>query len=59
MSGQCTVYGDLTKKYSNLTNNENLVSLFTEILARREELDRVIRLGIKVACTNVPIGTDT
>ena len=42
MSGQCTVYGDLTQKYSDLTNDENLVSLFTEILARREELDRVI-----------------
>ena len=37
MSGQCTMYGDLTKKYSDLTNNDNLVR-FTDILARREEL---------------------
>ena len=42
LSGQCTVYGDLTLKYSDLTSDDNLVGLFTEILARRDELDRVI-----------------
>ena len=42
LSGQCTVYGDLTSKYSDLSSDDNLVGLFTEILARREELDRVI-----------------
>jgi hypothetical protein len=42
VSGKCSIYGDLTDKYSDLSNDDNLVGLFTEILARREELDRVI-----------------
>ena len=42
LSGQCSIYGDLTYKYSDLSNDDNLVGLFTDILARREELDRVI-----------------
>ena len=60
MSGQCTMYGDLTKKYSDLTNDDNLVSLFTEILARREELDRVITPvggGITNVRANPSLGT--
>ena len=60
MSGQCTVYGDLTEKYSDLTNDDNLVSLFTEILARREELDRVITPvggGITNVRANPSLGT--
>ena len=36
-SGQCTVYGDLALKYSDLTDDENLVELFSEVLARRDQ----------------------
>ena len=39
-SGQCKVYGDITKKYTYLTDDENLVGLFSEILARRDQLDK-------------------
>ena len=28
ISGQCTVYGDLTDKFSNLTNIESLIQFF-------------------------------
>ena len=41
MSGQCKVYGDLTLQYDDLTNDDNLVSFFNDVLARREELDKV------------------
>ena len=40
MSGQCPVYGDLTNKYSDLTDIDSLVQLFKEILDRRDELDK-------------------
>ena len=40
LSGQCKVYGDLIDKYQDLTDDENLVQLFTDVLARRDELDR-------------------
>ena len=39
LSGQCQVYGDLTDKYSNLTDDNQLVQLFSDILARREALE--------------------
>ena len=29
VSGQCSIYGDLTEKYSDLSNDDNLVGLFT------------------------------
>ena len=32
------MYGDLTDKYSNLTDDNQLVQLFSDILARREAL---------------------
>ena len=41
LSGQCKVYGDLTLQYDDLTNDDNLVSFFNDVLARREELDKV------------------
>ena len=34
-SGQCKVYGDLSEKYGDLTDDENLVQFFSEVLARR------------------------
>ena len=40
LSGQCKVYGDLTLKYQDITYDGNLVQLFTEILERRDQLDR-------------------
>ena len=40
MSGNCKVYGDLTLKYSDLTCDDNLADLFTEVLARREQLTK-------------------
>ena len=38
LSGECTVYGDLTQKYSDLTSDDNLADLFRDVLARREQL---------------------
>jgi hypothetical protein len=40
MSGECTVYGDLVNKYSDLTCDENPADLFREVLARRELLTK-------------------
>ena len=40
MSGKCKVYGDIALKYSDLSDDNNLVYLFTEILARRDILDK-------------------
>ena len=40
MSGECKVYGDIALKYSDLADDNNLVYLFTEILARRDILDK-------------------
>ena len=37
MSGQCPVYGDLTHKYSDLTDIESLVQFFNE---GRDKLDK-------------------
>ena len=38
-SGQCPVYGDLVTEQGDLENDNNLVSLFKEILSRREKMD--------------------
>ena len=40
-SGRCAVYGDLTMKYSNFTDDDNLVQFFAEVLARRDQLDLI------------------
>ena len=40
MSGQCTVYGDLTQKYSDLTDIESLIQFFNDVLERRDILDK-------------------
>ena len=40
LSGECQVYGDLVDKYSDLTNDDNLVALFREVLSRREQLSK-------------------
>ena len=38
-SGQCQVYGDLKDKYSDLTEDDQLVQFFSDVLARREALE--------------------
>ena len=40
LSGECQVYGDLLDKYSDVTSDDNLVALFREVLARREQLSK-------------------
>ena len=40
MAGQCKVYGALTEKYSDFTDDNNLVQFFTEVLDRRDRLDK-------------------
>ena len=39
-SGLCKVYGDIAQKYTDLTEDENLIGLFSEVLERRDLLDR-------------------
>ena len=45
-SGECTVYGDLTNKYSDLTSDENLADLFREVLARRDQLTKQANMPV-------------
>ena len=37
--GQCHVYGDLNEKYSYLTEDDQLVQFFSDVLARRDALE--------------------
>jgi hypothetical protein len=39
LAGDCQVYGDLRHKYADLVSDEDMVSFFTEVLARRERLE--------------------
>ena len=39
LSGQCKAK-DLVEKYPDLTSDESLVQLFTNVLERRNKLDR-------------------
>ena len=60
-SGHCKVYGDLAEKYTDLTDDNSLVQLFQEVLARRDQLDRALLHPVGGANTNVganPINTD-
>ena len=52
-SGQCKVYGDLTEKYSDLTDVNSLVQLFQEVLARRDKLDKLLLHPVGGVNTNV------
>ena len=40
LSGACKVYGDLTHKFSDLTNDNQLGQFFKEVLERRGLLDK-------------------
>ena len=53
ISGQCKVYGDLTDKYCDLTDENSLVQFFKEVLARREKLDKELLHPVGGAITNV------
>ena len=39
LTGKCEIYGDIRQKYNTSLNDEDLVKLFGEILARREKLE--------------------
>jgi hypothetical protein len=39
LSGRCPVYGPIREKYGSLENDEKLVDFFSEVLAKRAELE--------------------
>ena len=39
ISGNCEVYGEIRRKYSDLTDDQQLVDFFNEVLSRRDELE--------------------
>ena len=53
VSGQCEVFGDLTEIYSDLTSDEGLVQFFNALLARRDQLDKIIQTPDGTATTIV------
>ena len=57
LSGKCTVYGDLTQNYSDLTDIDSLVQFFSQVLERRDDLDR--RDHQEILQTPVGRGTST
>jgi hypothetical protein len=44
MSGGCSVYGDLTENFGDLTEDDNLVQFFKAVLDRRDTMDGEERL---------------
>ena len=40
-SGDCKVFGDLLDKFGDLSNYENLIKFFGEVLSRRDEIDKL------------------
>ena len=40
LSGLCKVYGEIARRYTDLTKDKSLIVLFTEVLERRDLLDR-------------------
>ena len=40
MSGNCKVFGDLKERFGYLHDDKNLVQLFQEVSARRDEIDK-------------------
>ena len=39
LSGRCKVYGDLTHNFSDLSDDDQLVQFFSQVLARRDQLE--------------------
>ena len=44
MSRQCKVFGDLAEGFSDFSNDESLVQLFSAVLARRDKLDEYTKI---------------
>jgi hypothetical protein len=40
LSGDCPVYGDIRDRYENMADDHQLVAFFTDVLARRDQLER-------------------
>jgi hypothetical protein len=40
LSGDCPVYGDLKEGFENMDDDHQLVAFFTQVLARRDQLER-------------------
>ena len=38
-SGKCKIYGHLNERFGDLSNDENLILFFQEVLARRDQMD--------------------
>ena len=39
ISGNCVVYGEIRRNYSDLNDDKQLVDFFNEVLSRRDELE--------------------
>ena len=44
LSGQCKVFGDLAEGFSDFSNDESLVQLFSAVLDRRDQLDKYTKI---------------
>ena len=44
LSGQCKVFGDLAEGFSDFSNDESLVQLFSAVLDRRDQLDEYTKI---------------
>ena len=55
-SGECPTYSDIFEKFEDLSDEENLVCLFREILARREALDSAVAASPDAAGGRQPGG---
>ena len=51
LTDQCKVYGDLTLKYGDLTDVNNLVQFCSDVLARRDALDKETTTPVGVGNT--------
>ena len=51
LTDQCKVYGDLTLKYGDLTDVNNLVQFCSDVLARRDALDKETTTPVGVGDT--------
>ena len=58
LSGQCQVYGDLIEKYSDLTEDDQLVQFFGDVLARRDALETLGGGDITTAGANPDPGDE-
>ena len=52
MNETCKIYGDIRAKYGSLTEDQELVDFFKEILIRREEMDVLWRVFVSLGLVN-------